>query len=160
MGAAERDPAKVGKTQGSTGTRANRTRCQTPSLLRGLIFGSDGRDMSPTHARRRRGQQYRYYVSQSALKGSAADGPAIARISTAEIEGVVIEQIRGLLRQPEVVLGAWRAARALAPDMTEDEARLARSRFGRPRARQPLHPAADCAKDASCPAADHRHRRP
>ena len=35
--------------------RANRTRCQTPSLLRGLIFGSDGRAMSPTHARGRRG---------------------------------------------------------------------------------------------------------
>ena len=39
--------------------RANRTRCQTPSLLRGLIFGSDGRAMSPTHARGRRGQLYR-----------------------------------------------------------------------------------------------------
>jgi hypothetical protein len=110
-------------------TRANRTRCQTPSLLRGLIFGSDGRAMSPTHARGRRGQQYRYYVSQSVLKGSAADGPAIARISAAEIEGVVIAQVRGLLRQPEVVLGAWRAARASAPDMTEDEARLALERL-------------------------------
>jgi hypothetical protein len=93
------------------------------------IFGSDGRAMSPTHARGRRGQQYRYYVSQSVLKGSAADGPAIARISAAEIEGVVIAQVRGLLRQPEVVLGAWRAARASAPDMTEDEARLALERL-------------------------------
>ncbi len=110
-------------------TRANRTRCQTPSLLRGLIFGSDGRAMSPTHARGRRGQQYRYYVSQSVLKGSAADGPAIARISAAEIEGAVISQVRGLLRQPEVVLGAWRAARAAVPDMTEDEARLALERL-------------------------------
>jgi hypothetical protein len=110
-------------------TRANRTRCQTPSLLRGLIFGSDGRAMSPTHARGRRGQQYRYYVSQSVLKGSAADGPAIARISAAEIEGAVIAQVRGLLRQPEVVLGAWRAARASAPDMTDDEARLALERL-------------------------------
>ena len=110
-------------------TRANRARCQTPSLLRGLIFGSDGRAMSPTHARGRRGQQYRYYVSQSVLKGSAADGPAIARISAAEIEGAVIAQVRGLLRQPEVVLGAWRAARASAPDMTEDEARLALERL-------------------------------
>lgn len=63
------------------------------------------------------------------LKGSAADGPAIARISAAEIEGVVIAQVRGLLRQPEVVLGAWRAARASAPDMTEDEARLALERL-------------------------------
>ena len=50
-------------------TRAIRTRCQTPSLLRGLIFGSFGRALSPTHARGRRGQRYRYYVSQSVLKG-------------------------------------------------------------------------------------------
>jgi hypothetical protein len=42
---------------------------------------------------------------------------------------VVIAQVRGLLRQPEVVLGAWRAARASAPDMTEDEARLALERL-------------------------------
>jgi len=109
--------------------RANRTRCQTPALLRGLIFGSDGRAMSPTHSRGRRGQQYRYYVSQSVLKGSAAYGPAIARISEAEIEGAVIAQVRGLLRQPEVVLGARRAARVSAPDMTEDEARLALERL-------------------------------
>ena len=40
--------------------RANRTRCQTPALLRGLIFGSDGRAMSPTHTRGRRGQLYCY----------------------------------------------------------------------------------------------------
>ncbi|MCZ8148362.1 MAG: hypothetical protein O9325_11015 [Roseomonas sp.] len=60
---------------------------------------------------------------------SAADGPAIARISAAEIGGAVIAQVRGLLRQPEVVLGAWRAARVSAPDMTEDEARLALERL-------------------------------
>ena len=109
--------------------RANRTRCQTPALLRGLVFGSDGRAMSPTHMRGRRGQQYRYYVSQSVLNGGAADGPSIARISAAEIEGAVIAQVRGLLRQAEVVMGAWRAARASAPDMTEDEARLALERL-------------------------------
>ena len=38
-------------------------------------------------------------------------------------------EAHGLLRQPEVVLGAWRAARASAPDMTEDEARLALERL-------------------------------
>ena len=52
-----------------------------------------------------------------------------ARISAAGIEGAVIAQFRGLLRQPEAVLGAWRAARASAPDMTEDEARLALERL-------------------------------
>jgi hypothetical protein len=85
--------------------------------------------MSPTHTRGRRGQRYRYYVSQSVLKGSAADGPAIARISAGEIEGIVIAQLRGLLRQPEIVLGAWRAARSAAPGLTEDEARLALERL-------------------------------
>ncbi|WP_431285587.1 recombinase family protein [Humitalea sp. 24SJ18S-53] len=109
--------------------RGNRTRCQTPALLRGLIFGEDGRAMSPTHTRGRRGQIYRYYVSQSVLKGGAADGPAIARIAAAEIEAAVMAQVRGLLRQPEVVLGAWRAARTSAPDLTEAEARLALERL-------------------------------
>ena len=61
-------------------------------------------------------------------RGGAADGLAIARLSAAEIEGAVIAQVRGLLRQPEVVLGAWRAAQASAPDMTEDEV-LSRTRF-------------------------------
>ena len=37
--------------------------------------------------------------------------------------------VSGLLRQPEVVLGAWRAARASAPDMTQHEARLALERL-------------------------------
>ena len=49
--------------------RANRNRAQSPALLRGLIFGADGRAMSPTHTRRR-GRLYRYYVSQSTLKGT------------------------------------------------------------------------------------------
>ncbi|HYZ82395.1 MAG TPA: recombinase family protein [Solirubrobacteraceae bacterium] len=70
--------------------RRNRTSNQTPALLRGLIFGSDGRAMSPTHARGRRGQMYRYYVSQAVLKGGAADGPAIARVPAAEIEGASV----------------------------------------------------------------------
>ncbi|WP_421989921.1 recombinase family protein [Roseococcus sp.] len=103
--------------------RANRTRNQTPALLRGLIFGSDGRAMSPTHTRGRRGQQYRYYVSQSVLKGSAADGPAVARISAKEIEGAVVAQVRGLLRQPEVMLGTWQAAHSAQREISEEEVR-------------------------------------
>ncbi len=42
---------------------------------------------------------------------------------------VPLPVVQGLLRQPEVVLGAWHAARASAPDMTEDEARLALERL-------------------------------
>jgi DNA invertase Pin-like site-specific DNA recombinase len=111
--------------QVSPRVRVNRTRCETPTLLRGLIFGSDGRAMSPTHARGRRGQIYRYYVSQSVLKGSAADGPAIRRLPAGEIEAAVMAQVRALLRQPEVVVGTWRAAQRQDGSVTEAAVRSA-----------------------------------
>jgi DNA invertase Pin-like site-specific DNA recombinase len=107
--------------------RANRNRNQTPALLRGLIFGPDGRAMSPTHTRRR-GKLYRYYVSQAALKGVETNCP-VRRVSAAEIEAAVVDQLRALLRQPEVVVGTWRAARADAPDLTEAEVREALERL-------------------------------
>jgi hypothetical protein len=110
-------------------TRANRTRCQTPSLLRALIFGSDGSAMSPTHTRGRRGQRYRYYVSQSVLKGGAADGPVVSRLPAEQIEAAVVDQLRALLRQPEVVVGTWQAARAHGSNLSEAEAREALERL-------------------------------
>jgi hypothetical protein len=109
--------------------RANRNRSQTPALLKGLIFGADGRALSPTHCRRR-GRRYRYYVAQRVLKGDAADSEGIVRrVSAAEIEAAVVGQVRALLRQPEVVLGTWLAARAEAPDLTEAEVREALERL-------------------------------
>ncbi len=107
--------------------RANRNRNQTPALLRGLIFGPDGRAMSPTHTRRR-GKLYRYYVSQAALKGLKEDC-LVRRVSAAEIEAAVVDQLRALLRQPEIVVGTWRAARADVPEVTEAEVRLALERL-------------------------------
>jgi DNA invertase Pin-like site-specific DNA recombinase len=111
--------------QESPRARANRTRNQTPALLTGLVFGSDGRAMSPTHTRKPGGRLYRYYVSQSVLKGGAGDGPAVSRLPAEQIEAAVIDQVRALLRQPEVVVGTWRAARAQAPHITEAETREA-----------------------------------
>ncbi|MCX7381916.1 MAG: recombinase family protein [Alphaproteobacteria bacterium] len=101
--------------------RVNRSRNTTDPLLRGLIFDSDGRAMSPSHARGRRGQIYRYYISQAVLKGGATDRPAIARLPAGDIEAAVVAQVRALLRQPEVVVGTWRAARPAASDVTEHE---------------------------------------
>jgi DNA invertase Pin-like site-specific DNA recombinase len=113
--------------QQSPRVRANQNRRQTPALLRGLIFGPDGRAMSPTHTRRR-GKLYTYYVAQSVLKGTA-DGCTVRRLPAAEIEGAVIDQVRALLRQPEIVVGTWRAARTDAPDLTEEEVREALARL-------------------------------
>jgi hypothetical protein len=103
--------------------RANEARRQTPALLQGLIFGPDGRALSPTHTRRR-GKLYTYYVSQAVLKGTD-DGCTVRRISAGEIEAAVMDQVRALLQQPEVVIGTWRAAQAEAPDLTEAETREA-----------------------------------
>ena len=47
------------------------------------------------------------------------------RVSAAEIEGAVVDQVRALLRQPEIIVGTWLAARAEAPDLTEAEVREA-----------------------------------
>ena len=86
--------------------------------------------MSPTHTRKR-GRLYRYYVAQRVLKGDAAAGDdgIVRRVSAAEIEAAVVGQVRALLRQPEVVVGTWLAARAEAPDLTEAEVREALERL-------------------------------
>jgi len=114
--------------QESPRVRANKNRRQTPALLSGLLFGADGRAMTPTHTRKG-GRLYRYYVSQSVLKGGA-NGGSVSRLPAGEIEGVVMDQVRMLLRQPEVVVGTWRAARAETPDVTEAEVREALWQLG------------------------------
>ncbi|WP_368414492.1 recombinase zinc beta ribbon domain-containing protein, partial [Falsiroseomonas sp.] len=107
--------------------RAAQSRQRAPALLRGLLFGPDGRAMSPSHTRKG-GRLYRYYVSQAVLQGGANDAPH-RRLPAGEIEGLVMEQVRALLRQPEVVVGTWRAARAEVPDLTEAEVRDALARL-------------------------------
>jgi len=90
--------------------RGCRSRAATPALLKGLLFGPTGRAMSPTHTRRS-GKLYRYYVCQAALKGEVADAQ-IRRVSAASIEAAVVDQLRALLKSPEVVMATWRAAKA------------------------------------------------
>ncbi len=64
------------------------------------------------------------------LKGdAAADDGIVRRVSAAEIEAAVVGQVRALLRQPEIVVGTWLAARAEAPDLTEAEVREALGRL-------------------------------
>ncbi|MCZ8277160.1 MAG: recombinase family protein [Acetobacteraceae bacterium] len=107
--------------------RAGLARNRSPALLRGLIFGADGRALSPTHTRKQ-GRLYRYYVSQSVLKGGADDAP-YRRLPAGEIEALVLDQLRALLRQPEVVVGTWRAAQEEEADITEEDTRLALERL-------------------------------
>ena len=99
------------------------TRAETPALLKGLLFGPDGAAFSPTHTRKG-DRLYRYYVSQTVLKHGAGSCP-VGRVPAGEIEAAVIDQLRAVFRQPEIVAGTWKAARAHADDITEADARAA-----------------------------------
>ena len=107
--------------QVSPRTRAAQNRQHAPALLKGLIFGTDGRSMSPTHAVKN-GRRYCYYVAQRVLKAeTVVNDNIVRRVSAAQIEGAVISQVRALLRQPEIVVGTWLAAKRDVPDLTERE---------------------------------------
>jgi site-specific DNA recombinase len=107
--------------------RAASARAQTPALLKGLLFGPDGAAMSPTHTRKA-GRLYRYYISQSVMKQGANACP-VRQIPAAEIERIVIEQIRSLLQTPEVIVQTWRAARKTDKGITESDVRGALLEF-------------------------------
>jgi site-specific DNA recombinase len=96
-------------------------------LLKGLIFGPTGCAMSPTHTRKG-GRLYRYYVSQSVLK-HGPDACPVGRVPADEIETAVADQVRGLLRAPEIVVATWRAARKAGSDIPVDEVRQALERL-------------------------------
>jgi site-specific DNA recombinase len=111
------------KFQENPRKRAGATRAQTPSLLKGIIFGPTGVAMSPTHTRKN-GRLYRYYLSQTVLKQGASDCP-VARVPAAEIEKIVIDQVRLLLLSPEIIVQTWRSARKSIKGLTESDVRSA-----------------------------------
>jgi hypothetical protein len=95
--------------------------------LKGIIFGPTGTAMTPTHTRRN-GRLYRYYVSTDVLKRDA-QSCTLRRVPAAEVENAVIDQLRGLLRDAEIVVRTWRTARQSLPDISEAEVRGALERF-------------------------------
>ena len=112
-----------GIMQASPRVRACRTRAATPALLKGLLFGPTGLAMSPSHTRRG-DRLYRYYVSQTVIK-RGADACPVSRIPAAEIEAAVVDQLRGMLRSPEIIVGTWRSARPEIDGLSEAQVREA-----------------------------------
>ncbi|MDX2154682.1 MAG: hypothetical protein SFV54_28320, partial [Bryobacteraceae bacterium] len=107
--------------------RAARTRAQTPALLKGLVFGPDDAAFSPTHTRKL-GRLYRYYVSQNVLKFGKGACP-IGRVPAGDLEAAVVQQLRAVFRQPEIIAGTWRAALAQDASITETDATSALQRL-------------------------------
>ena len=107
--------------------RAANTRAATPALLKGLLYGPDGAAFSPTHTRKG-GRLYRYYVSQTVLKHGAGSC-SISRVPAGKIEAAVIDKLRAVFRQPEIIAGTWREAQAQGGEILEGEARDALTRL-------------------------------
>ena len=83
--------------------------------------------MTPAHTRKR-GKLYRYYVSTDVLKRDA-EACSVRRIPAAEIESAVIDQLRGILRAPEIIVATWRAVRQSMDGIDETEVREALGRL-------------------------------
>jgi site-specific DNA recombinase len=75
--------------------------------------------MTPTHTRHR-GKLYRYYVSMDIIK-QGADACPVRRVPAGEIEAAVIDQVRALIRTPEIVVRTWRVAKVEDPAISEND---------------------------------------
>jgi site-specific DNA recombinase len=82
--------------------RGNEARRRTPAPLRGMMRCTHcSSAMTPTHTRRR-GRLYRYYVCLGASRRGHDTCP-VRSIAAAEVEGLVLGQVRRLLASPELV---------------------------------------------------------
>ena len=102
-----------------TRQRANATRAKVPALLKGLIFGPQGRPMTPTHARKN-GKVYRYYVAREVIETDYSACP-ITTVPAADVEGAVLAQVKRLLTTPEIVAKVWAKARHGDDSITEQD---------------------------------------
>jgi len=86
-----------------------RARAKGPALLRGILRCAHcGCAMGPVFTKRR-GRMYRYYLCLHASRHGHSSCPTRS-LAAGEIEGVVVEQLRRLLRTPQMVAGACQGA--------------------------------------------------
>jgi hypothetical protein len=112
----------------------------TPAPLKGLLFGPDNRAFTPAYTRRGN-RLYRYYVSTGVIK-RGPEACVIRRVPAAEIEAAIIDQVRALVRTPEIIGGhGKRHAAMTAASLRTRSARRSPSsmRFGTSSSRPSRH---------------------
>lgn len=93
---------------------------KAPCLLKGLLYSVEGRCFTPGYTIKKQ-RYYRYYINTDAIKlGSAAC--EVQRLPAGEIEAVIVEKIKKVLRLPEITAAAVAEVTRLRPDIEEDEA--------------------------------------
>lgn len=99
-----------------------------PFLLKGLVFGADGRALTPWFTRKRSGRLYRYYLPARENKEHAG-ASGLPRLPAAELEAAVLEQLRGILRAPGMVADVVTRATQLDPTLDEAQVTVAMTRL-------------------------------
>ena len=95
-------------------------RVHPPALLKGIVRCSHcNRAMSPSFTSKD-GRQYRYYLCQTAMK-NGYDACPLRTVAAGEIEAVVIQQVRTMLRSPEMVVKTWQAGNEEGSEVKERE---------------------------------------
>ena len=75
--------------------------------------------MTPTTAKKG-SRLYRYYVSMDVIRGRVSDrGTALQRLPAGVVEAAVIQEIRTLVRTPEIAVKTIAAVRQQAPEVSE-----------------------------------------
>ena len=109
--------------------RGNATRATTPFLLKGIVFGNDGRALTPWHSTKKTtGKRYRYYLPMRDIKEHAG-ASGLPRLPAAELESAVLDQLRGILRSPDLLGNVLPQAIALDPTLDEAKVTVAMTRL-------------------------------
>ncbi|MBA4215270.1 MAG: recombinase [Polaromonas sp.] len=108
--------------------RGNATRATVPYLLKGIVFGNDGRALSPFHTTKKNGRRYRYYVPQRENKEHAG-ASGLPRLPAGELESAVLDQLRAVLRSPNLLGDVLPRAIKLDPSLDEAKVTVAMTRL-------------------------------
>jgi hypothetical protein len=86
-----------------------------------VIFGPNGKAMTPTMTKKG-SRLYRYYVSTDVIRGRVSDqGAPPQRLPAGAVEAAMIQEIRTLVRTPEIAAQTIAAVREKAPELSERE---------------------------------------
>ncbi|SFN07418.1 recombinase family protein [Nitrosomonas communis] len=108
--------------------RGNDTRAKVPYLLKGIVFGNDGRALSPRHTTKKNGRRYRYYIPQRDAKEHAGVS-GLSCLPASELESAVLDQLRTILRAPELMGEVLPQAIKLDPALDEAKMTVAMTRL-------------------------------
>lgn len=95
-------------------------------LLAGILYANDGQRMLPTQTRKKNGRMYRYYVpyleKRQRAGVTAVEGiESLGHIPAADIENLVLKMILSVLKDPRVVIGAFKVVEGIGDKFKFDE---------------------------------------